>query len=104
MIQDLDEQINYIQVTKLNSTSDAYISSPLELEPKPNSGWRRIHYLSNPQKNLVYHYILHDYGALEYTGINDDIAVFLSWGIGTIMIKHNLSDAFCHKLILPSNW
>ena len=48
LTQDLDKQIAHNRVTKLNTIPDAYISSPLGLEPKPDGGWRRIHHLSYP--------------------------------------------------------
>ena len=48
LTQDLDKQIAHNRVTKLDTILDAYISSTLGLEPKPDGGWRRIHHLSYP--------------------------------------------------------
>lgn len=90
LTQDLDKQIAHNRVTKLNTSPNAYISSPLGLEPKPDRGWQRIHHLSYPQGSSVNCHIPCDFGAFEYTSIDDAIAVFLSLGKGTIMVKRDL--------------
>ena len=104
LTQDLDKQIAHNRVTKLDTIPDAFISSPLGLEPKPDGGWRRIHHLSYPRGSSVNCHIPRDYGALEYTSIDDAIAILLRLGKGTIMVKRDLSDAFRHIPIAPSDW
>ena len=48
LIQELDKQIAYNIVTKLDAISDTYISSLLGLKPKPDGSLQQIHYLLYP--------------------------------------------------------
>lgn len=84
LTQDLDKQIAYNRVTKLDIIPDTYISSLLGLEPKPDGSWRLIHHLSYPRGSSVNCYIPRNYGAVEYTSLDDAIALLLSLGKGTI--------------------
>ena len=104
LTQDLDKQIAHNRVTKLDIIPDAYISSSLGLQPKPDSSWRQIHHLSYSQGCSVNCHILGNFGALEYTSIDDAIAILLYLGKKTIIVKSDLLDTFCHVLIAPSNW
>lgn len=48
-----------------------YISSLLGLKSKPDSGWQCNHHLLYPRSNSVNCHISRNYGALEYTSINN---------------------------------
>ncbi len=104
LTQDLDKQIAHNRVTKPDAIPDAYISSLLRLKPKSDGGWQQIHHLSYLRGSSVNCHILRNFGTLEYTNIDDTIAVLLSLDKRTKMVKRNLSDAFRHVLIAPSNW
>ena len=86
LTQNLDKQIAYNKVTKLNTIPGAYISSPLGFKSKPNGSWRQIHHLSYLQGSSVNCHILRNFGALEYTSIDDAIAVLLSSGKEIIIV------------------
>ena len=64
--------------------------------PKSDSGWRRIHDLSYPRGKSVNDGIPDDFGALEYATLDEAIAALLLRGIGAILVKRDLSDAFRH--------
>ena len=100
----MDKQVAYNRVTKFNTILDTYILSLLGLELKPNGGWQQIHHLSYLRGSFVNCHILRNFRVLEYTIIDDAIAVLLFLGKKITIIKRNLSDIFRHILIAPSNW
>lgn len=91
LTQDLDKQIAYNKITKINTILDVYIFSSLSPKLKFDKNWQYIHYLSYAWGSLVNCHILRNYGALNYTCIDDAIAVFIFLGKEIIIFKHNLS-------------
>ena len=81
-----------------------FISSPLGLVPKSDGGWRRIHDLSFPRGKSVNDGIPEPFGALEYASLDEAIAALLAIGIGAILVKRDLSDAFRHVPVASSDF
>ena len=52
--------------------------------------------LSHPHGKLIDCNIKEEYGALEYTNIDEAIELAIKIGCGAILIKKDLADAFCH--------
>ena len=64
--------------------------------PKSDGNFRHIHDLSFPKTHSVNDFIPCEYGALEYTTIDQAFEAILTSGPGSILIKRDLSDAFRH--------
>jgi hypothetical protein len=80
-----------------------FICSPLGLVPKGSGGWRRIHHLSYPRGSSVNDHIPADWAALEYTTVDQAIALVAAQGPGAMLIKRDLQDAFRHIPIAPQD-
>lgn len=91
-------------MTKFYAIPDLYISLPLSLKPKLHGNWWQFHHLLYLQGSLINCHIPRNYGALEYTSIDNTIAILISLSRKTMMVNNNLSDAFCHILIAPGDW
>lgn len=64
---DLENQIAVHRLTEVSKIRDHFISSPLDLAPKSNWKWQKIHHLSYPRARLMNCYIPKEWGVLEYT-------------------------------------
>lgn len=105
--KDLQTQIEHGRVTQVDygNLPEFLISSPLGLVPKATKGkWRRIHHLSHPRGKSVNCHILEDYGALEYTSVDEAIAAVLIVGQGARLVKRDLADAFRHIPVAEADW
>lgn len=71
LMTDLENQIVVDQITKVSDTGDYFISSSLDLAPKFNDKWHRIHHLSYPRGRLVNCYISKKWGVLDYTTFDE---------------------------------
>lgn len=91
---DLENQIAADRLTEVSEVGDYFISSPLGLAPKSNGKWRKIHYLSYPRGRLVNCHIPKKWGALEYTTFEKAKQEVIRAGPSSIMVKHDLKDAF----------
>lgn len=91
---DLENQIAADQLTKVSEIGDYFISSLLGLVSKSNGKWQRIHYLSYPCGHSVNCYIPKKWGALEYTTFDKAKQEVIQAGPSSIMVKHDLKDAF----------
>ena len=80
-----------------------YICSPLGLVSKSDGGWRRIHDLSFPAGSFVNDEIPRDFGSLEYAAVDDAMAALILRGVGAVMLKEDLADAFRHVLVTMSD-
>jgi hypothetical protein len=80
-----------------------FICSPLGLVPKSSGGWRRIHHLSYPRGHSVNDYIPNEWAALEYSTVDQAIALVAAQGPGATLIKRDLQDAFRHIPIAPQD-
>lgn len=83
---------------------DHFISSPLDLAPKSNGKWRRIHHLSYPYGRSVNCHIPKEWGALKYTTFDEAKHEVIRAGSGNIMVKRDLKDAFRHIPVSPQDW
>ena len=104
LTMDLETQLAYNCVTRLDAIPEWFISSPLGLVPKSNGKWRRIYHLSHPHGKSVNCNIKEKYGALKYTNIDEAIELVIKIGRGAILIKKDLADAFRHILVAESDW
>lgn len=104
LTMDLETQLAYDRVTRLDTILEWFISSPLGLVPKSNGKWRRIHHLSYPLGKSVNCHIKEKYGALEYTSFDEAVALVIRIGRGAILIKKDLADAFRHIPVAESDW
>lgn len=102
--QDLDNQIQYNRITKVDIFPIQFISSPLELVPKPNGGWQHIHHLSHPWGSSVNCNIAEEFSTLEYTIFDDVVEMLLKVGSGMIFVKQDLADGFRHISVSVSDW
>jgi hypothetical protein len=84
-------------------TVTAFICSPLGLVPKGSGGWRRIHHLSYPRGSSVNDHIPAEWAALEYSTVDQAIALVAAQGPGATLIKRDLQDAFRHIPIAPQD-
>ena len=98
---DLENQILADQLTKVSDIGNRFISSPLGLAPKSNGKWRRIHHLSYPRGRSVNCHIPKEWGALEYTTFDEAKQEVIQAGLGSIMVKCDLKDAFRHIPVSP---
>ena len=73
-----------------------FVASPLGLVPKHDGGWRRIHDLSHPTGLSVNDFIPPAYGSLEYVTFDESVTALATQGVGAVLIKKDLSDAFRH--------
>ena len=104
LLEDLRIQILHDRVVQVHGQpSPPFISSPLGLVPKPDGGWRRIHDLSYPRGQSVNDGIPGDYGALEYATFDDAITAVLHQGVGALLTKEDLTDAFRHIPVATSD-
>lgn len=71
-----------------------FVSSPLGLVPKSDTGWRRIHHLSHPPGISVNDGIPQEFGALRYTALHDMLDVVRQAGRACHIVKKDLKDAF----------
>ena len=85
--QDLDKQIKYNRVTKIDILPPQFILSPLGLVPKPNGGWHCIYHLLHPRDSLVNCNILEEFCTLEYKTFDDVVKMLLKVGSGAIFVK-----------------
>ncbi|OKO92884.1 hypothetical protein PENSUB_12565 [Penicillium subrubescens] len=68
--------------------------SPLGLVPKHDGGWRRIHDLSWPPGQGLNQGIPDSWSAIEYMTIDDVYKQVIQAGLGCIIIKRDIKDAF----------
>lgn len=68
--------------------------SPLELVPKHDEGWRRIHDISWPPGQGLNQGIPDSWSAIEYITIDDIYKQVTQAGLGCIIIKRDIKDAF----------
>ena len=102
--EDLQHQIRQGRVTKLDVFSEHFILSPLGLEPKPSRKWRRIHHFSHTRGRSVNDNILIEHGSLGYTSVDKAIDPLLKIDKEAILIKRDLSDAFCYIFVYSTDW
>jgi hypothetical protein len=50
---DVNSQVERSRIAQVNDVPEFFISFSLELVPKPDDGWRRIHHLSHPKGSSV---------------------------------------------------
>jgi len=82
-----------------------FISSPIGLVPKHNSGWRRIQDISYPPSNSVNKGISSDFAIILYTTLDDILAEIVKAGQGCLIIKRDIKDAFRNVLVaLDNRW
>ena len=62
-----------LKVGRIIATSPSlpYIYSPLNLIPKYNKGWRRIHHFSHPLNRLINDYIQSDFATFKYITLKE---------------------------------
>ena len=101
--EDLQKQLQHKQLVKVKTDETQFVCSPLGLVPKHDGGWRSIHDLSYPYGNLVNNGIPQHWGALEYTTFDDAVAVLLQQGLGALLVKWDLKEAFKHILMAMSD-
>ena len=95
------------RITRISGIpKEPFISSPLGLVPKADGGWRRIHDLSYPKRQLtsVNSYIPEERGTLEYTTFDEAVDALISMGRGSKLVKRDLADAFRHIPVARSDW
>ena len=101
---DVEKQLaNHRLITLASIPQSHYIASPLGLVPKHDGGWRRIHDLSFPRGKSVNDGIKAEFGALEYTSFEEALAAVIKQGPGAVLVKKDLSDAFRHIPVAPSD-
>lgn len=105
LTEDLELQIKHNCIVCLYQTPPPdFIFSPLGLEPKPNGGWRRIHHLSHPHGCFVNCNIPREHGSLEYTSVDEAIALVLEGGKRCTLVKRDLREAFQHIPVSKADW
>lgn len=67
-------------------------------------GWRRIHHLSHPRGRSVNCNIPVEHGSLEYTSVDEAIALVLKRGKGCVLVKRDLSEAFRQISVSKADW
>jgi hypothetical protein len=109
---DLEKQLNANRLKTYKSRHNlpnGYIASPLGLTDKSDGSKRRIHHLSFPSKypaKSVNGNIPEEYGTLRYSTMDDVIAILSRppYGVGSILVKRDLEDAFRHIPVSPLDW
>jgi hypothetical protein len=101
---DISAQFNKGQLGKLTSLPPKFISSPLGLVPKSDGTWRRIHHLSHPMGNSVNDHIPPEWGTLTYATFDQALQLVAEAGVGSILVKRDLADAFRHIPVSPQDW
>jgi hypothetical protein len=80
-----------------------FISSPLGLVPKGDSGYRRIHHLSHPPSSSVNSHIPEGASSIKYTKITEIYRAILSAGRHCVIVKKDIKDAFRNIPVAPNN-
>ena len=101
---DLELNLQKGRVAEIQELGSPSIVSPLGLVPKPSGGFRRIHHLSSPASHSVNDFIPSHYGRLRYSLFSDALGQVRTAGVGAILIKRDLADAFRHIPIHPADW
>jgi hypothetical protein len=109
---DLEKQLEANRLKtyeSLHSLPNGYIASPLGLTDKSDGSKRRIHHLSFPSKypaESVNGNIPEEYGTLRYSTMDDVVAILSRppYGVGSILVKRDLEDAFRHIPVSPWDW
>ena len=102
--EDLAVNLRKGRVAELLKHTVQSIVSPLGLVPKPAGGFRHIHRLSSPPRHSVNDHIPTIYGQLKYSRFEDALDHVRRAGVGAILVKHDLADAFRHIPIHPADW
>lgn len=91
----------------LTPSVEKFVRSPMGAIPKKRSKpvkWCIIHYLWWPAGHSINDSIPKDLISCTYDTLNTAIAPLKSFGQGALMNKLDLSDAFCHILVHPTDW
>jgi hypothetical protein len=86
-----------------------YVASPLGLTDKSDGTKRRIHHLSFPPNSpseSINGNIPTEYGTLQYATMDNVISILSQepYGLGSILVKRDLEDAFRHIPVSPLDW
>ena len=91
LIADLQKQLQHNRLVQMNPDSEPQlVISPLELIPKHDGGWRRIHDLSSLYGNSVNDHISQEWGTLEYVTFDEAIDALLLRGREAVFVKRDL--------------
>lgn len=99
----LVEDIQLRRVVFVPTPIASFISSPLDLIPKHNGGFRQIHYLSHPKKKSVNDHISDGADELRYTWFHEVLDLILKAGRYSIIIKRDVKDAFGNVPVAPQH-
>ena len=90
----LAEDLRCRRVEKVTNPTMPFISSPLDLVPKHDGGWRKIHHLFHPIGRSVNDHILDGVGEMKYTRFQDVLQMVIRAGRNYIILKRDVKDAF----------
>lgn len=98
----LSKDLAYGRVLKVQGIPVPFISLPLGLIPKHDSGFRRIHHLSHPKGESVNYYILEHYSNIKYTSLKQIYALVVKGRRGCTIVKKDIKDTFRNILLSPA--
>ncbi|KAK3094320.1 hypothetical protein FSP39_000299 [Pinctada imbricata] len=79
--------------------------SPLGLVPKKESGkFRMIHHLSFPEGGSINDGISHEHCAVKYQSLDDAVAQIKKFGVGALLAKTDIAEAFKNIPIHPDDF
>ena len=90
--------------TIYKSTPAKFHISGLGLVPKHDGGWRIIYHLSAPHGFSINDYIDSSLYLLSYCSIDDAYAIINKLGLGALLSKIDLKDAFRLIPVQPADW
>lgn len=88
--KDLKNQMLCGKIIKLKAPWENFISFPLNLTPKSNEKWRRIHHLFHFKNRSVNCNIFREWKTLKYSSVDETIEMLLKVSFETLLIKKNL--------------
>ena len=82
-----------------------FIGSPLGVFPRKRPGkYRLIHDLSWPPGQSVNDYISSEDSSVQYISFDDIVQKVSTYGVGALMARLDISDAYKHILVRPEDW
>ena len=91
------------QVVEVKAPAPPFISSPLDLLPKHDGGWRKIHHLSHPRGHSVNDQIPDGEGEMRYTRFQDVLRMVTRVGRNCVILKRDGKDVFRNVSVAPQH-
>ncbi len=99
----LRDDLALSRVVKVKAPASPFISCPLGLVPKHDSGWGKIHHLSHPRSHSVNDQIPDGAGEMRNTQFQDMLQMLTWAGRNWVILKRDVKDASRNVPVAPQH-